>query len=426
MQTLRLYISKPVDLTWKEVGPILRGLQYDTAKILNMAMTEWYLWQKGKEEIKQKEGNYPSTKLYPSPDKTLYHKARDIFPKMNSRMVTTLVRRAQLKWKTDCKDVFYGQTKSLSSFKKTTPILIDNQAYTLNKSESGYIFSASLFSRQHDGSSKFQFILNTKKLNFGHRNILNNIMSGEFQSGSAQIGFNDTKNKWFINIAYEPPKSFYIGDPNTIVGVSMGAIKSFICSVSNKNDLCLADADEIIRYRNIIRGRRRSIQRQGPFSGRKGRGRQNILEPTEKLQHKERNFRETRYHQYSKMIIDFAVKHNAGIIQMESLNNIKSLTDHNIVLADWALGDLQGKIEYKAKHHGIEIVYADNTDIGNRCSKCGFVYDGNSISRDRFLCFHCGYEDLFDFNKSHNLCVKDIDEIIANHKQDEISGEVRE
>ena len=317
MKTLRTYIAKPADdVTWKDIGTSLRNLQYDTAKILNYAMTEWFLWQRTKEELKVKNGKYPTLKEFPSPDKRIYKDAREMFPGMSSRMVTAIVQKANLKWKTDCKEVFYGQTKSLSSFRKTTPVVIDKQAYSVAKTAKGYTFTATLFSGKVEGQRRFDLILNTKKLQRSQKQILDKIISKEYKNGAAQIGYNDRKRKWFTNFAYEPPKREAYLDPEVIVGVDLGVVKSFFCAVNNtKNRLC-ADGWEIESYRKRIRKRRISMLRQSPFSGRKGKGRKNLLKPTDKIGDKERRFRDTRYHQYSKMIVDFAVKNGAGVIQI--------------------------------------------------------------------------------------------------------------
>jgi putative transposase len=423
MKTLRTYIAKPADdVTWKDIGTHLRNLQYDTAKILNYAMTEWFLWQRTKEELKVQNGKYPTFKEHPVPD--IYKPAREMFPDMHSRMVNAIVRKSKLKWDTDCKEVFYGQTKSLSSFRKRTPVIIDQQSYTVKTSD-GYVFTAGLFSGNVKGQRRFGFILNTKKLQKSQKQILDRIISKEYVNGAAQIGYNDRKRKWFLNFAYEPPKkSFYI-DLEVIVGVDLGVSKSFFCAVNNSKQRLCADGWEIESFRKRIRKRRISMLRQSPFSGRKGKGRKNLLEPTDRIGDKERRFRDTRYHQYSKMIVDFVVKNHASVLQMEDLKSLKESKKDNFVLKDWAIADLQGKIEYKANEYDIKVVYVNPQYTSQRCYKCGNISRSNRPDQKTFLCETCGYKENADYNAACNLSTKDIDKIIANHKLSQNTREVR-
>jgi len=417
MKTLRTYIAKPAnDVTRKEIGTHLRNLQYDTAKILNFAITEWFLWQRNKEELNVKNGKYPTLKEFPAPDKNIYKQAREIFPHISSRMVAAIIQKAKLKWRTDCKEVFYEQTKSLSSFKKTTPVMVDKQAYLIAKTPDGYIFTATLFSDKVKEQKRFGLILNTKKFQKSQKQILDRIISKEYVKGIAQIGYNDRKKKWFINFAYTPPKKDFRIDPEVIVGIDLGVSKSFFCAVNNSKHRLCADGWEIENFRKRIRKRRISILRQSPFSGRKGKGRNNLLEPTKKIGDKERKFRDTRYHQYSRKIIDFVVKNNAGIIQMEDLKSLKKAKKTSFVLKDWALADLQGKIEYKANEYSIKVVYVNPQYTSQRCYKCGNISKDNRPNQETFICGICGYKENADYNAACNLATKDIDNIIAKHK----------
>lgn len=417
MKTLRIYIAKPTeDVTWKDIGTFLRNLQYDTAKVLNYAMTEWFIWQRTKEELNVKNGKYPTQKEFPGPDKKIYKDARVMFPCMSSRMVTVIVQKANLKWKTDCKEVFYGQTKSLSSFRKTTPVLIDRQAYTVTKTTTGYTLTATLFSGKEEGRRRFDFILNTKKLQKSQKQILDRIISKEYKNGAAQIGHNGRKRKWFANFAYEPAKREAYLDPDVIVGVDLGVVKSFFCAVNNSKNRLWADGWEIESFRKRIRKRRNSILRQSPSSGRKGKGRKNLLEPTDKIGDKERRFRDTRYHQYSKMIIDFAVKNGAGVIQMEDLKSLKEAKRDSFILKDWAISDLQGKIEYKAKEYDIVVKYINPRHTSQRCHKCGYIARKNRLDQKTFVCEVCSHKENADYNAACNIATNDIEAIIANHK----------
>ena len=417
MKVVRVFIASPVDVSWSDFGKTLRDIQQKTSRALNHCMTEWYLWQREKEGIKQVEGKYPPLKEFPYPTNRLYAEIRSMFPDLSSRMMTAIANKSKQRWQTDVKDVFYYQNKSLPSFRKTHPVIIDGQAYEFSKDEiNRYVFTGTLKSgKAPKEERRVTFILNTKKLRAAQKSILDNIISKEYRRGEATIGFNERKRKWFLNITYEPPKKDLKLNPDRIIGVDFGINSAFFCAVSDSPKRLSADGWEIENFRKKIRKRRISIQRQGKFSSRKGRGRNNILDPVTKLSEKERRFRDTRYHHFSKAIVEFAVANEAGTIQVEELSSLKSLKQEKAILRDWALGDLQTKLKYKAEEHGITIVEVNPRHTSKRCSACGYIDSKNRDQKDteKFVCISCGNAENADYNAAKNLSIRGIDAIIT-------------
>ena len=413
MKVVRINIAKPLDTTWADFGNTLRDIQYKTAKALNHCMTQWYLWQTQKESIKQTTGRYPSPQDLPSPSNTLYAEVRAMFPDLSSRMMTALVNKSKLKWQSDAKDIFYTQLKSLPTYRKTHPVVLDSQAYQFSKDEQlGYMVVATLKSGEVPREQRrIAFCLDTKKLKPAQKAILHNIVSKQFKSGEANIGWNDRKRKWFLNISYEPPKKQAVLDPERIIGVDFGVNNAFFCAVSDGPQRLQADGWEIEQFRKRIRTRRISIQRQGKFSGRKGKGRTKMLDPVLELGEKERRFRDSRYHQFSKAIVAFAVANNAGTIQIEDLTSLKESKIEDALLKDWAVADLQTKLKYKADEYGIQIIEVDPQYTSQRCSACGHIHKDNRKG-ENFVCISCGATENADYNAARNLTVKNIDQII--------------
>lgn len=413
MKAARFYVSKPLNATWQELGKTLRDLQYKTAKALNYCMTEWFLYERSREEWKNKKGKYPTAKELPSPNRRLYAEIRNLYPEISARMVDAINQKARQRWQTDRKEVYYIQSKSLPSFRKTHPVIIDNQSIRYSKDDNGYIFTATLLSQKGEGIKRCSLILNTKKISPSQRSLIKGIFSGEITSKSAMIGWNERKRKWYVNVSYEPPKSDVALDPNRIVGVDFGVRNAFCCAVSDSPQRLYADGWEIEKFRRNIRRRRISYQRQAKVSGRGGHGRKKILEPVESLSKKERNFRDTKYHKYSKVIVDFAVKNNAGTIVIEDLDSLKQSKQENFILKDWALADLQTKLAYKASEYGIEITEVNPRYTSQRCSKCGHIDRANRPrNAAAFQCVSCGFKADADYNASKNLTIKGIDSII--------------
>jgi IS605 OrfB family transposase len=127
------------------------------------------------------------------------------------------------------------------------------------------------------------------------------------------------------------------------------------------------------------------------------------------LSEKIANFRKTINHKYARYVVDLALKHRCGTIQMEDLTGISK---EDAFLKNWTYYDLQQKIEYKANEVGIQVVKVKPKYTSQRCSECGHISCENRMSQAEFRCRVCGYEALADYNAARNLATKDIDQII--------------
>jgi len=99
-------------------------------------------------------------------------------------------------------------------------------------------------------------------------------------------------------------------------------------------------------------------------------------------------------HKVAKMIVDFAKKHNLGII-MENLKGIRNRIKHgrnlNRRLHSWNFRKMQFFIEYKAKLNGIPVVYINPKGTSSLCPRCGekLAPNGQRVLK----CKKCGYEN---------------------------------
>ena len=138
---------------------------------------------------------------------------------------------------------------------------------------------------------------------------------------------------------------------------------------------------------------------------------------------KERNFQETMNHRYSKAIIDFAIKNNAGIIQIENLSSLVEKKrdaekgDAFYFLKNWPVYSFQQKLKYKADEKGIKIIEIDPAYTSQRCFNCGHIERCNRKTQDKFKCVACGHKDHADRNAARNISLIDIEKLI-NEKRD--------
>ena len=132
------------------------------------------------------------------------------------------------------------------------------------------------------------------------------------------------------------------------------------------------------------------------------------MKPVDAIGNAIARFRDTANHKYSRYIVDMAVKHGCGVIQMENLH----IHAEEKLLRDWTYFDLRTKVEYKAKEKGITVRFVDPKYTSQRCSRCGLIASENRKTQAVFQCQACGFSANADYNAALNLATEGIEEII--------------
>jgi IS605 OrfB family transposase len=225
--------------------------------------------------------------------------------------------------------------------------------------------------------------------------------------------YDKKKKMWILNLVYNfDNKSESVLDKNRILGVDLGIHYPICASVYGEWNRFTIDGGEIENFRKKVEARKKSMLRQGKNcgDGRIGHGISARNKPVYKIEDKIAKFRDTANHKYSHALIQYAIKNNCGVIQMEDLTGITNEADR--FLKNWSYYDLQTKIKYKAKEVGIDIVYIKPKYTSQRCSKCGYIDKENRNKQASFVCLKCGFKANADYNASQNISIKDIDKLI--------------
>lgn len=214
-----------------------------------------------------------------------------------------------------------------------------------------------------------------------------------------------------LNLSYTFEVQEKALDESRVMGIDMGITNAVYGAFNFSLQRFVIEGGEINAFRNRVEARRRSMLKQGKHcgDGRRGRGRVTRLKPTDVLSDKIANFRATTNHKYSKYVVDMAVRHGCGTIQMEDLSGIA--TD-DAFLKRWSYYDLQTKIEYKAKEHGIKVVKIKPDYTSQRCSQCGHIHRDNRKTQADFECTMCGFKANADYNAARNIATPNIEKII--------------
>lgn len=431
-QTKCIKIEVIPDKEWKDkdgniLQKVLWDMQYDTYRALNDCMTYQYSHDKEKSILKD-------SGIVPTDDKEYFGKTLrahlyDICNKRMSKNGALVVGQTATKslnqYGTDKKKGLLKGEVSLSSFKRNCPIQFHNNGVKFYKDNNGERFlKLSLFSNEYkkENGVSGQADFSLTKLDGSRKAIIDRIISGEYKGGSAELSYNKEKKKWFLSTSFtfETNKT---SDVKNVLGVDLGIHNAVALAVYNtesedferipyKESLIAGGAVEEVR--NQMWKRRADIGMQTKLNTG-GHGYKQKCKKLLKLSDHEKNFRDTYNYKMSKYIIDTAIKHRCGKIQLEALDSNFATTKF---LKNWAFYDLIQKIKTKAGYVGIEVVEIDPAYTSKRCSYCGNINLEIKGTKDRdWVCPSCGKKHNRDLNAAKNISMPNIEGIIKHQKE---------
>jgi len=181
----------------------------------------------------------------------------------------------------------------------------------------------------------------------------------------------------------------------TVLGVDLN-VDGYLAVTSTGK--FFGNADLLNHKRKQFEKRRANLQRTGTRSAHL---------TMKSIGNRFRNWSKNYLHQVSKNIVQEAVDHDADIIAVENLENIRERISNAPKFQQWAFKELQRQIQYKARGEGIWTETVDPSYTSQQCSKCGFTHENNRDG-DRFKCLKCGKEFHADYNAAKNIGLKHV------------------
>lgn len=414
-QTMRYEIARDNDLY-----KLLDDISYAVWRVKNKATTIAYDWQQFSFGYKERFGEFPKDKeiIGISSMNDAARTTKELAPFVSTIISSESAQQSFKKFKEMSPDILRGN-KSISTYRRdgSFPMRAQGIKGLVRITTKKYLVNLSLLSKEgakeRQTTTQQQVTLLTGN---GANQILDRIISGEYKLCDSNIS--KRKDKYYLNVAYqfEADKLPQLSKDN-VMGIDLGIVKAATLAFNNNQKRYYIEGDEIRSFRAKVEARRNALLRQGKYcgDGRNGHGRKTHLKPIEKLRGKVENFKDTTNHRYAKYIVDMAIKHDCGIIQMEDLTGITSNGDR--FLKSWTYYDLQTKIEQKAKVAGIEVRKINPYKTSQRCSKCGCIHEDSRKTQAEFYCVTCGYKTNADYNAACNIATPNIDKIIAEQME---------
>ena len=183
--------------------------------------------------------------------------------------------------------------------------------------------------------------------------MLHRFIKGETQLRTSQIKLKDGKIFWYA--VFDVEQEQHALKPQVIAEASLSLEYPIIVKIGS-NRMTIGTKEEFLYRRLAIQAaRKRAIA--GSTYSRGGHGRKRKLKAADQFKEKETNYVNQRLHVYSRKLIDFCVKHQAGtLILLNQEAKIKAAKEQDFVLRNWSYYELTQKIAYKAEKAGVELV----------------------------------------------------------------------
>ncbi len=286
-------------------------------------------------------------------------------------------------FKQDIFDVQIGK-RAMRTYKPNSPMPTMKSSLIFKK-DNGQVFLT---------WCKMDFVLAFGRDKSDNRTIVDRILAKEYQLCDSSIQYNRERNKIFLLLSYKQPIAQQKLDEKLCVGVDLGLNAPAYCALSEgEGRERIGDRETLLKPRINIQARRRNLQRQLKFI-EGGKGRKKKLEALNKLRQKEKNAVRTINHRISKSVIDFALKHKAGVIKLEDLSGIARDEKSKWVLRNWSYYELQQLISYKAQKVGIAVKYIKAAYTSQTCPVCGNVSREQRQTQAVFQCVNVACADV--------------------------------
>ena len=235
---------------------------------------------------------------------------------------------------------------------------------------------------------------------------MNRVINEDLEYASPQ--FQIKKGAFYLLLPVKDVQETVSLKSDLSVGVDLGvSVPAYVALSKGKAHKAIGSIDDFLRVRLQMQRRRKKLQ-VGMMNTAGGHGCKKKLAAGKILSDKERNFAKTYNHMISRRVVDFAIKHKAGTIKLESLKGFGRGGDEakeeeqKFILRNWSFFELQTMITYKAKRAGIDVIMIDPYHTSQICSSCEHFESGQRLGRE-FICKSCGSKLNADHNAAINI-----------------------
>ncbi len=260
----------------------------------------------------------------------------DIFSNLNNTLINVYNTERSAYWKGE---------KSLRNYKRNIPIPFSGKNVKLMADEKGRDYTFTLF--------KIPFKTYLGKDRSDKKVLLQRTMVGITKLRACSLKID--KGKLYLLAAFEMEREQHELNENTIAEASL-SIEHPIALKVGKETFQIGNKEEFLHRRLAIQAARHRLQRGSTYN-RSGKGRKRKLKSLDDYSEKEKRYVDSRLHLYSKRLIEFCVKKQAGTLLLVNQQVKEEVAkEEEFLLRNWSYYGLKEKIAYKANRAGINLI----------------------------------------------------------------------
>ncbi|AZA77953.1 hypothetical protein EG359_11295 [Chryseobacterium joostei] len=185
------------------------------------------------------------------------------------------------------------------------------------------------------------------------RLIIERLLREEIKLCTSQIQLNDRKIYWLAVFEFE--KEEHLLKPEIIAEASLSLEHPIVAKAGNVR-INIGSKEEFLYRRLAIQASQKRIQ-DGVVYARSGNGVKRKQKALYKTKNLESRYVSNRLHVYSRQLINFCIRQQAGTLVIKNQEDkIGIAKDNEFILRNWSYYELQTKIKYKAEKAGIELI----------------------------------------------------------------------
>ena len=284
--------------------------------------------------------------LQRSQTNTTYRLISDRFKGEIPTNILTNLNSTIIRYFNKYKPQYWNGERSLMNFKKNIPFPFSPDSISgLSYNEDKKAFCFRLF--------QIPFKTYLGKDFTDKRRLLEQVLSGKTKLCTSEIQLKNRKTFWLA--VFEFDKEKHLLKPEVIAEASLSLEFPIVVKIG-KAKLTIGTKEEFLYRRLAIQAAQKRAQ-GGVTYARSGKGRKRKTKAVQRFHDIEKKYVTNRLHLYSRKLIDFCVKHQAGtLILLNQEDKIGIAKEEEFVIRNWSYYELMTKIKYKAEKAGIELI----------------------------------------------------------------------
>ncbi|WP_316826407.1 hypothetical protein [Pedobacter miscanthi] len=333
----------------------LYGWQSICYRAANMIMSHQFIQERVKdffyltEDIKLKIADVKKEEngiLKSSRQNTTYRLLSDHFKGQIPTNILSNLNNTLIAYFNQEKDAYWRGEKSLRNYKHNIPLPFGAEIICrLSRTADNRDFTFRLF--------QIPFKTYLGKDRSGKKKIFERMINGTLKLRASQIQLD--KGKIFLLASVPVEKEQHALDPAIIAEASL-SIEHPVTVKIGQHERVIGNREEFLHRRMAIKAAVNRVKKAVPFNS-SGHGRKRKMKSVEDYRHMEKRYVDQKLHLYSRMLIDFCVKHGAATLLLVNQEEKEEMAKEDpYLLQNWSYYNLKEKINYKAELAGIQVI----------------------------------------------------------------------